>query len=326
MMRYDVWSSLFEWATSNQHVHLYVAPIRMDRATPRLQQVSILIGAFASALCMGPILLKLNQTATVYVPVAQVAPQGLTVPLTQYDTQRESLQGPQADDDHASYRVWHKTDTTGAPAGKYLVNDAGQAVWLVDPGINGAHDTRPDGSQVRKFDAPKATLVSYIIKGILDRQLPWELVIFGAMISLLMELAGVPSLAFAVGVYLPISTSAPLFIGGAVRWLVDRRAKALPQNREATETQITAQSDRGPGVLLASGYIAGGAIAGIVIAFLAGVMGHFDNTLQHWATAHNPFFAGPDADWLALLPFATLVVLLWLVGRGSVMANKPPQA
>ena len=55
-------------------------------------------------------------------------------------------------------------------------------------------------------------------------------------------------------------------------------------------------------------------------------MGHFDNTLQHWATAHNPFFAGPDADWLALLPFATLVVLLWLVGRGSVMANKPPQA
>jgi uncharacterized oligopeptide transporter (OPT) family protein len=294
-------------------------------ATPRLQQVSILVGAFASALCMGPILLKLNQTATVYVPVAQVAPQGLTVPLTQYDTQRESLQGPQAADDSASYRVWHKTDTTGAPAGKYLVNDAGQAVWLVDPGINGAHDTRPDGSQVRKFDAPKATLVSYIIKGILDRQLPWELVIFGAMISLLMELAGVPSLAFAVGVYLPISTSAPLFIGGAVRWLVDRRARAQPQNREATEAQITAQSDRGPGVLLASGYIAGGAIAGIVIAFLAGVMGQFDSALQRWATAHNPFFAGPDANWLALLPFTTLVVLLWLVGRGSVMATPPPK-
>jgi len=295
-------------------------------ATPRLQQVSILIGAFASALCMGPILLKLNETATVYVPIAEVAPQGLTATLTQYDTQRDTLHGPQAADDSASYRVWHKTDTTGAPAGKYLVNDAGQAVWLVDPGINGTHDTRPDGSQVRKFDAPKATLVSYIIKGILDRQLPWELVIFGAMIALLMELAGVPSLAFAVGVYLPISTSAPLFIGGAVRWLVDRRARAQPQNREATEAQITAQSDRGPGVLLASGYIAGGAIAGIVIAFLAGVMGQFDSALQRWATAHNPFFAGPDADWLALLPFTTLVVLLWLVGRGSVMATPPPKA
>jgi putative OPT family oligopeptide transporter len=294
-------------------------------ATPRLQQVSILIGAFASALCMGPILLKLNETATVYVPIAEVAPQGLTATLTQYDTQRDTLHGPQAADDSASYRVWHKIDTTGAPAGKYLVNDAGQAVWLVDPGINGTHDTRPDGSQVRKFDAPKATLVSYIIKGILDQQLPWELVIFGAMIALLMELAGVPSLAFAVGVYLPISTSAPLFIGGAVRWLVDRRARAQPQNREATEAQLTAQSDRGPGVLLASGYIAGGAIAGIVIAFLAGVMGQFDSALQRWATAHNPFFAGPDADWLALLPFTTLVVLLWLVGRGSVMATPPPK-
>ena len=293
-------------------------------ATPKLQQVSILVGAFASALCMGPILLKLNETATVYVPIAQVAPQGLSVALPQGEAQRETLQGPQADGDHASYRVWHKTDAAGAPAGKYLVDDSGQAVWLVDPGINGSHDTRPDGSQVRKFDAPKATLVSYIIKGILDRQLPWELVIFGAMISVLMELAGVPSLAFAVGVYLPISTSAPLFVGGALRWLVDRRARAQPHNRNATDAEITAQSDRGPGVLLASGYIAGGAIAGIVIAFLAGVMGHFDNTLQHWATAHNPFFAGPYADGLALLPYAALMGLLWWVGRAGVAPSKPP--
>lgn len=286
-------------------------------ATPRWQQVSILVGAFASALCMGPILLKLNDTATVYVPIAQVAPQGFSVALPQGDAPRESLQGPQADDDHASYRVWHKTDAEGAPAGKYLVNDSGQAVWLVDPGINGTHNTRPDGTEVRKFDAPKATLVSYIIKGILDRQLPWELVIFGAMISVLMELAGVPSLAFAVGVYLPISTSAPLFVGGALRWLVDRRARAQPHNRTASDAEITAQSDRGPGVLLASGYIAGGAIAGIVIAFLAGVMGHFDANLQRWATAHNPFFAGAHADALALLPYAALMGLLWWVGRSG---------
>jgi anti-sigma factor RsiW len=50
------------------------------------------------------------------------------------------------------------------------VDDSGEAVWLVDPGINGVHTTRPDGTEVRKFDAPKATLVSYIIKGILDRE------------------------------------------------------------------------------------------------------------------------------------------------------------
>ena len=64
------------------------------------------------------------------------------------------------------------------------MDDSGKAVWLVDPGINGVHNTRPDGTEVRKFDAPKATLVSYIIKGILDRELPWELILFGAMIAL----------------------------------------------------------------------------------------------------------------------------------------------
>src|SRR5205807_9776231 len=62
---------------------------------------------------------------------------------------------------------------------KYLVNDQGDAVWLVDPGINGTHSKRPDGSVVRKFQAPKATLISYIIKGILDHKLPWALVLLG---------------------------------------------------------------------------------------------------------------------------------------------------
>ena len=235
--------------------------------TPRLQQISILIGAFASALLMGPILLKLNETATVYVPVAQVAPQGLVTDAAALGDARESLQGVQAKDDTASYRVWHKTDLEGAPAGKYLVDDSGRAVWLVDPGINGVHDKRPDGTEVRKFDAPKATLVSYIIKGILDRELPWELILFGAMIAVLMEICGVPSLAFAVGVYLPISTTAPIFIGGAIRWAMDRRMRKQPAMQQLDETAFTAVTDRGPGVLFASGYIAGGAIAGILIAF-----------------------------------------------------------
>jgi uncharacterized oligopeptide transporter (OPT) family protein len=288
--------------------------------TPRLQQISILIGAFASALLMGPILLKLNETATVYVPIATVAPQGLATDASQLGAARESLTGVQADDDAASYRVWHKTDLTGGPAGKYLVDDNGRAVWLVDPGINGVHNTRPDGTEVRKFDAPKATLVSYIIKGILDRELPWDLILFGAMIALLMELSGVPSLAFAVGVYLPISSTVPIFIGGLIRHFVDRRKRQEPEARDLDEAQFGALTDRGPGVLFASGYIAGGAIAGIVIAFLAGVMGNFDAALQRWSTASNPFYAGPYADLLSLLPFLLLVLLLWLVARGKWLA------
>ena len=56
--------------------------------------------------------------------------------------------------------VWHKTDEAGGPPGRYLVDDRGAAVWLVDPGINGVHPRRLDGTEVRKFDAPKATLMS----------------------------------------------------------------------------------------------------------------------------------------------------------------------
>ena len=294
-------------------------------ATPRLQQISILVGAFASALCMGPILMKLNETATVYVPMAQVAPQGLKIDVSTLGEQRETLHGVQAADDPGTYRVWHKTNLEGAPAGKYLVDETGQAVWLVDPGINGTHSTRPDGSEVRKFDTPKATLVSYIIKGILDRELPWELVIFGAMISIILELSGVPSLAFAVGVYLPISSSTPLFVGGLIRWLVDRRTARQPESQGLTEAQRVAMTDRGPGVLLASGYIAGGAIAGIVIAFLAGALGSADAWLQRWAMANNPFFNGPYADLLALGPFLALAVLLWLVGCSKLMTDGATQ-
>jgi len=73
------------------------------------------------------------------------------------------------------------------------VDDLGAAVYLVDPGINGAHTIRPDGTSVHKFDAPKATLMSYIIKGILNRQLPWGLVLLGVMISIVLEMSGIPS-------------------------------------------------------------------------------------------------------------------------------------
>jgi len=288
--------------------------------TPRLQQYAILIGAFSSALILGPILLRLNNAATVYVPAAQVAP-GLTVDLAKVDQTRQSLAGPQAKDDGAAYLVWHKTDAVGGPEGKYLVNDRGEAVWLVDPGINGAHDTRPDGSKVRKFDAPKATLVSYIIKGILDQKLPWALVLLGVAITISLQLSFVPALAFAVGVYLPLSASTPIFVGGMIRWLVDRKLRMTPACSGMSADEFTAESDKSPGVMLSSGYIAGGAIAGIIIAILAGVPGInvIDGIMQEWSSAHNPFYTGPYADLLTLLPFTALCVFLYLVAREKVL-------
>jgi uncharacterized oligopeptide transporter (OPT) family protein len=289
-------------------------------ATPKYQQIAILIGAAASALALGPILLGLNNTATVYVPIAQVAP-GLQAPANSPLGPPEPLTGPQAKEDNKVYRVWQKTDSAGGPPGRYLVDDSGVAIYLVDPGINGAFKIRPDGTEVRKFDAPKATLMSYIIKGILDRHLPWALVLFGVMISVVLEMSGIPSLAFAVGVYLPISSSLPIFVGGMVRWLVDLGMRRDLREHDLSEDELVAEGDKSPGVLLASGYIAGGAIAGIVIAFIAGALGSVDATITKWAEAHNPFFGGPVSDGLALIPFVILTGFLFLVGRERVLAK-----
>jgi putative OPT family oligopeptide transporter len=293
-------------------------------ATPRLQQYAILIGAFGSAVLLGPILMKLNDSAIVYVPAAQVAPAGLHTDVSGLDPVRQGLTGVQAGDDAGRYYAWHKTDDAGGPAGKYLVNDRGDAVWLVDPGINGTHDTRPDGSHVRKFDAPKATLMSYIIKGILDRKLPWALVLFGAMITISLQMSFVPALTFAVGVYLPISSSLPIWIGGMIRLAVDHWLRRRPAYARLDQAAFNAESDKSPGVLLASGYIAGGAIAGIGIAFLAGVPGvnRLDDALLRWSTAHNPFFEGPHADLLSLVPYVLLCGFLYLVAREKLLAPK----
>ncbi|MCW5557344.1 MAG: oligopeptide transporter, OPT family [Verrucomicrobiae bacterium] len=287
--------------------------------TPRRQQVAILLGALASALVLGPILLGLNRSAVTYVDALTVAPT-LKVPAEQLrNLPRERLSGPQARNDQQEYLAWHDLSTGNAR--KFLVDATGTPVWLVDPGINGAYAERPDGSAVRKFDAPKAVLVSYIIKGILDRRLPWELVILGAMIALTLELAGINSLAFAVGVYLPVSVSMGIFAGGAIRWLVERQERPGHVNAGRTAEEIAAENDRSPGVLMASGYIAGGSIAGIGIAFMAAALESTDRAITAWSTRSNPWVAGPYADLLSLLPFAVLLVMLWLAARRKILAS-----
>lgn len=292
-------------------------------ATPKFQQWAIVAGAALSAVCLGPILLVLNDAGTVYVPIKEIAPAGLHTDVGPLH-KTETLGGPQARTDSNSYHVWQKTDNVGAPAGRYLVNDQGNAVWLVDPGINGTHPTRPDGSKVQKFYAPKATLMSYIINGILDRKLPWALVLLGVMIAVTLELSFVPALAFAVGVYLPLSSSSPIFFGGFVRWLVDRRMRKQPAFATMSEAQFVEESDKSPGVLLSSGYIAGGAIAGIVIAILQGVpfFEPFNDSLERWSSAYNPFYNGPHSDLLTLVPFGILCVLLYLVGSEIIMSSR----
>ena len=301
-------------------------------ATPRSQQIAILIGALVSALALGPILLKLNSAGSVYVPLSAPAA-GLSTggvqPGERADvgtlTRRERVEGTLAGGtpDTKEYFVWHRQDPSGGNAEKYLVDESGVPVFFVDPGINGTIRKLPSGIDVPKFDAPKATLMSYIIKGILGGQLPWGLVLLGAMIAITLEMSGIPSLAFAVGVYLPLSTSMPIFIGGIIRWLVDRWIARKHAGARLTRDQLVAEGDKSPGVLMASGYIAGGAIAGILIAFLAGVpaMAGFNERITSMSEG-NPLHAGAASDLLSLIPFAILVTVLYLTGREKILAAR----
>lgn len=111
-----------------------------------------------------------------------------------------------------------------------------------------------------KFPAPQATLMATLIKGILSFNLDWQFVFVGVALSIVMELCGVKSLSFAVGAYLPLSTTLPIFAGGAVKGLVDWRKK---KNNE-----IIVEDDLGKGNLFATGLVAGGALAGVAVALL----------------------------------------------------------
>ncbi|MEO8192365.1 MAG: oligopeptide transporter, OPT family [Gemmatimonadales bacterium] len=301
-------------------------------ATPSSQQIAILVGALVSALALGPILLKLNAAGSVYVPLGTTItgiPTGGVQPGEKADvtklSRRESVEGVLAGGaaDNKEYFVWHRQDPSGGNAEKYLVDDTGNPVYFVDRGINGSIRTLPSGQDVPKFDAPKATLMSYIIKGILGGKLPWALVLLGAFIAIVLEMAGIPSLAFAVGVYLPLSSSSPIFIGGLIRWGVDRWIARKHAKSNLTQDQLIAEGDKSPGVLMASGYIAGGAIAGILIAFLAGVpsMAGFNQRVDAFGEA-NPLRTGPMSDLLALIPFVLLMLILYLTGREKLLA--PP--
>jgi putative OPT family oligopeptide transporter len=118
------------------------------------------------------------------------------------------------------------------------------------------HDVMTIGSDA--LPAPQATLMSTIIRGLLSQNLPWGLVLVGVFISVTLELCGIHSLSFAVGSYLPIATTAPIFAGGLVRAYVEKK------------TGKVEESEVGSGTLFSSGLIAGGSLAGILYAVLFG--------------------------------------------------------
>lgn len=300
--------------------------------TPKKQQIAILVGAFASALVLGPLLLFLNDNGTFYQKVdATTFPAGFTITedklfRDQGQIKSEVVKGGPFTSDTTQYRVWQNTDPQSGQIGKYLINNQGQPVYLVDPAINGIIKEDAQGNKLTRYDAPKATLMSYIIKGVLGQDLPWALVILGAMIAIMLEVVGVPSLAFAVGLYLPIATSAPIFVGGVIRKIVDVYLKRKLAQKNLSEEEIVAETDKSHGVLMASGYIAGAAVAGILFAIFAFLpaLEAISKASNAWAKTSNPFFAkamfeNDQSWWLGLIPFIILCVVLYLVGREKLM-------
>ena len=271
-------------------------------ATPWKQQTAILIGGLVSAIFMGGTLLALNSMYTTVTDKAE------ELPRVAADVSK--LTATENGPDGVNYKVWRVIKTgDGILPGKYLVDDSGKAHYLIDPGIGGRLNYTTAGNPIKKYDPAQPRLFATIIDGIMTQKLPWGLVILGAVLALVMQLAGVSALAFAVGVYLPLGTTFPIFIGGAIRAIVDR------SRRYSTE-----ESDMSSGVLMSTGLIAGGSLAGIFLAPLAYFEGFAKKLDFSWIVDKTPEF-----HVSAILAFGALAVILLAVGfagRRPVMEVK----
>lgn len=282
-------------------------------ATPRRQQIAILIGGIGSALAVGWTLTLLNKSYQYEVPEAHAgflapatgrSPDGNVV-VTGDQMSRFRI-GESDSIDAQAYPVLRVYAATGTvPPGKYLIDPTTREIrYVVDPGIGG-RIRQYNGHTLTRLDSPKATLMALITDGILTRRLPWGLVLIGVFLAIALEIAGIQSLPVAVGVYLPITTLAGMFAGGVIRWLVERRFQS--------EDRSLAEIESGPGVLFSSGLIAGGAIGGIVIAGVAGKFGSADKLSEIVGLSQALGHFATD-NWPALVLFVLMGFVLYRVG------------
>jgi len=204
-------------------------------ATPSAQQMGLFLGVLASSFVIGITLLGVNKGLEKYVPAdivvdAAALPDGVRVLENNYEYQGKT------------YTLLNVLGSTVIPEGTYLLNPQSGKIevqWV--QGIGSV-----------EAPAPQARLMSVVIRGILDRKLPWGLVFLGVFLVITVELLGIRSLSFAVGSYLSIGTTCAIFVGGVVRWLAER-GQAEKSDDET-----------GPGALYASGLIAAGGIVGLL--------------------------------------------------------------
>jgi OPT family oligopeptide transporter len=155
-----------------------------------------------------------------------------------------------------------------------------------------------------RYAAPQATLMATLAKGILSFNLDWQFVMVGVFIAVMIELCGIKALAFAIGLYLPLSTTLPIFIGGAIKGVVDWRA--------AKKNEAVVEDDLGRGSLFATGLIAGGALAGVIVALLS-VNDNVFKALQDISAEHGltEVLGHGGYQILAVLFFAAMAYMLY---------------
>jgi putative OPT family oligopeptide transporter len=294
-------------------------------ATPKYQQYAILIGALTSAVVIGLTMLALNKIGTHYTtkgfPKIRLSADLLR------DAPREQPGRPYDEGklrDDKEYRVvflgdrqikytTEKGEVEYVPEGRYLVGDSGVLAYKTDVPIKRDRPNMDNGEPAsEKFKAPQPELFSIIIKGILGGNLEWALIVTGVLVAVALELMAVSALPVAVGMYLGLGTATPIFIGGLVRWLADRW-RGVSASEAETETS--------PGVLMSSGYIAGGTLCGLILGFFAMLPKGFNESLV--LTEYlPPDWAGETGQKVAaLIAFAILAVILFRIGSRREPVN-----
>lgn len=206
-----------------------------------------------------------------------------------------------------SYTLLNAIGSATLPDGKYLLNPATNQIEI--------QWTQGIGSE--KAAAPQGKLMATVINGILTRKLPWGLVLLGVALVIVVELLGIRSLTFAVGAYLSIATTLAIFVGGVMRWMVDRAILHERMKSAATADLPETDSEISPGSLYASGLIAAGGIVGLLGVCIKLYEAATEKSIPRF-TSTNPLYH----DWVSILMFAALAFSLFYFAR-KPLATEP---
>jgi uncharacterized oligopeptide transporter (OPT) family protein len=277
-------------------------------ATPWKQQLAIMVGVIVSVFSIGATLNAMNNGLKQFQPLAHpmafslnALPDGVQAngqfrrdhfDLSSHNVDTQSRQVVR---DAHRFVVLNAIGSATLADGKYLYNPAtGQIEIQWIQGI---------GSE--RAAAPQGRLMATVINGILSRKLPWALVLLGVALVIMVEMLGIRSLTLAVGAYLSIATTLAIFVGGVVRWMVDR---AVARSREGEE--VDTESDVSPGSLYASGLIAAGGIVGLLGVIVRLYEAATEKTIPRFSP-HNPLYH----DWVSIVMFALLSYSLYFFAR-----------